>query len=161
MASNYTENYGLCQWEATDQVLREEFNQDNVKVDSLLKGTADLAQEAQALAQVAYTPENPPFVIGSYQGTDTYGVNKPVIFNVGFPLRCLILVPHDNTFGSAEISYILMRGMKQFRVANSQFAIDNPNTLTWTETGLEMRSTFSADFLQNNARYTYYYIAFR
>ena len=22
MASNYTENYGLCQWEATDHVLR-------------------------------------------------------------------------------------------------------------------------------------------
>lgn len=33
MASNYTENYGLCQWEATDQVLREEFNEDNAKVD--------------------------------------------------------------------------------------------------------------------------------
>lgn len=29
MASNYTKNYGLCQWEATDQVRREEFNQDN------------------------------------------------------------------------------------------------------------------------------------
>lgn len=36
MASNYTENYGLCQWEATDQVLREEFNQDNSKVDEAL-----------------------------------------------------------------------------------------------------------------------------
>ena len=36
MASNYTENYGLCQWEATDQVLREEFNQDNAKVDEAL-----------------------------------------------------------------------------------------------------------------------------
>lgn len=37
MASNYTENYGLCQWEATDQVLREEFNQDNVKVSMTLQ----------------------------------------------------------------------------------------------------------------------------
>lgn len=37
MASNYTENYGLCQWEATDQVLREEFNQDNKKVDAALR----------------------------------------------------------------------------------------------------------------------------
>ena len=36
MASNYTENYGLCQWEATDQVLREEFNQDNAKIDAKL-----------------------------------------------------------------------------------------------------------------------------
>ena len=38
MASNYTENYGLCQWEATDQVLREEFNQDNQKIDAALSG---------------------------------------------------------------------------------------------------------------------------
>ena len=37
MASNYTENYGLCQWEAADQVLREEFNQDNAKVDEALQ----------------------------------------------------------------------------------------------------------------------------
>lgn len=37
MASNYTEHYGLCQWEATDQVLREEFNEGNRKVDEALK----------------------------------------------------------------------------------------------------------------------------
>lgn len=37
MASNYTEHYGLCQWEATDQVRREEFNQDNAKMDEILK----------------------------------------------------------------------------------------------------------------------------
>lgn len=75
MASNYTENYGLCQWEATDQVLREEFNQDNKKVDEALKeaaGVAQAAQElagiAQTLAQEAYSPENSPFVVGSYTG---------------------------------------------------------------------------------------------
>lgn len=37
MASNYTENYSLCQWEATDQVRREEFNQDHAKIDSALE----------------------------------------------------------------------------------------------------------------------------
>ena len=40
MASNYTEHYGLCQWEATDQVLREEFNEDNRKVDEALSNMA-------------------------------------------------------------------------------------------------------------------------
>ena len=43
MASNYTENYGLCQWEATDQVLRTEFNEGNAKVDEALKELADAA----------------------------------------------------------------------------------------------------------------------
>ena len=42
MASNYTEHYGLCQWEATDQVLREEFNQNNAKMDAELNTLAQM-----------------------------------------------------------------------------------------------------------------------
>ena len=37
MASGQTEHYGLNQWEANDQVRREEFNADNLKIDTLLK----------------------------------------------------------------------------------------------------------------------------
>lgn len=37
MASNYTTNYKLCQWEATDKVLRTEFNSDNAKIDAAVK----------------------------------------------------------------------------------------------------------------------------
>ena len=40
MASNQTSNYGLNQWEATDQVLRTDFNADNLKVDTALKSQA-------------------------------------------------------------------------------------------------------------------------
>lgn len=40
MASNYTENYGLCQWEASDAVERTEFNEDNSKIDAALKSQA-------------------------------------------------------------------------------------------------------------------------
>ncbi len=36
MASNYTENYGLCQWEPGDNFVRTEFNQDNAKIDAAL-----------------------------------------------------------------------------------------------------------------------------
>ena len=39
MASNYTDNYQLCQWEATDQVQRTEFNADNAKIDAALAKT--------------------------------------------------------------------------------------------------------------------------
>ena len=41
MASNYTEHYELCQWEATDAVQRVEFNADNAKVDAALKALSD------------------------------------------------------------------------------------------------------------------------
>lgn len=36
MSTNHTPNYNLCQWEATDQVLRSDFNQDNAKIDAAL-----------------------------------------------------------------------------------------------------------------------------
>lgn len=55
MASNYTENYGLCQWEATDQVLREEFNQDNAKLDEALfqlQATVNQKAEQSELEEV-------------------------------------------------------------------------------------------------------------
>ena len=36
MASNYTTNYQLNQWEPTDQVLRTDFNADNVKIEQAI-----------------------------------------------------------------------------------------------------------------------------
>ena len=47
MASNQTGNYGLNQWEATDQVLRTEFNADNSKIDAALKALADKEAELE------------------------------------------------------------------------------------------------------------------
>ena len=38
MATNHTTNYQLCQWEATDKVLRTDFNEDNAKIDAALAG---------------------------------------------------------------------------------------------------------------------------
>ena len=49
MASNQTSNYGLSQWEATDQVQRAEFNEDNAKVD------AALTQKLGAIELIAET----------------------------------------------------------------------------------------------------------
>ena len=43
MASGYTANYGLCQWQPEDKFLREEFNQDNEKIDAALKAAEDEA----------------------------------------------------------------------------------------------------------------------
>ena len=77
MASNYTENYGLCQWEATDQVRREEFNQDHLKIDETLKALADkdIALES-AVAAVAATAGNCQMELITYTGTGTYGEGK-------------------------------------------------------------------------------------
>lgn len=41
MASNYTPNYSLCQWEGSDPFTRLDFNADNMAVDAALKGLDD------------------------------------------------------------------------------------------------------------------------
>ena len=38
---NQTANYQLCQWEANDRILMEDFNTDNEKIDAALKANAD------------------------------------------------------------------------------------------------------------------------
>ena len=55
MASNYTENYGLCQWEATDSFVRTEFNQDNARIDAALKDLEDTKAEQAALEGLSAT----------------------------------------------------------------------------------------------------------
>lgn len=56
MASNYTENYGLCQWEATDNFVRTEFNADNAKLDQELGRVDAMATElSRAVPNLSYT----------------------------------------------------------------------------------------------------------
>ena len=55
MASNYTENYGLCQWEAGDSFVRTEFNQDNARIDAALKDLEDTKAEQAALSSLSAT----------------------------------------------------------------------------------------------------------
>ena len=46
MASGYTTNYGLCQWQGSDKFLREEFNQDNAKLDAAVAAASSQASKA-------------------------------------------------------------------------------------------------------------------
>ena len=52
MSNNHTTNYNLNQWEATDKVLRTDFNEDNAKIDAALKTNAD-AIAAETAARTA------------------------------------------------------------------------------------------------------------
>ena len=87
MASKYTSNYGLCQWEASDKVLRTEFNSDNAKIDAALASKASVSAvnskaDASALSALQSTVSsqgtslalrNCRFVTGTYTGTGKYG----------------------------------------------------------------------------------------
>ena len=81
MASNYTTNYQLNQWEAGDQVLRTDFNQDNQKIDAALKTNADaIAAEVAARAALAETVAgkgNCKLEHFTYRGTADMGRSPP------------------------------------------------------------------------------------
>jgi len=75
MSTKYTKNYKLCQWEATDQVRRTDFNTDNAKLETALtriETTADsakaAAKAAQTTADAAWSPAQPYIALGNYIG---------------------------------------------------------------------------------------------
>ena len=81
MSTNHTANYDLCQWEATDQVLRTDFNQDNAKIDAALAAQAEAAalnsltqtvsQKANQSALNAAIATIPKVAYGTYTGDGT------------------------------------------------------------------------------------------
>lgn len=74
MASNYTTNYQLNQWEPTDQVQRTDFNTDNAKIDAALKTNADaIAAETAARTAAVAKCGNCQIYTTSYVGAGTYG----------------------------------------------------------------------------------------
>ena len=56
MATNHTANFQLNQWEATDQVLRTDFNDDNTKIDTALNSlSSNVQNHATQLSQIQTT----------------------------------------------------------------------------------------------------------
>ena len=111
MASNHTANYQLCQWQADDQVLRTDFNEDNAKIDSALKDLAAAREEkadqsaldalAAEVAKKATTAaldalsktlaSVPLLVTGSYTGN---GAESRLI-SLGFQPKALLVMREE------------------------------------------------------------------
>jgi len=85
MSTNYTENYNLCQWEPSDEVLREDFNADNAKLDTALDGLETrLAQQER----VTYTDSRPQVAAGAFVGD---GASSRLV-NVGFRPKAVMVL---------------------------------------------------------------------
>lgn len=93
MSTNHTQNYNLCQWEASDKVQRTDFNEDNLKTDAALAAISQVANGAktqvQSLSNIAYTTSRTPFVVGSYSGTSVDGR----IIELGFRPKFVFVFP--------------------------------------------------------------------
>ena len=109
MASSYTQNYKLCQWEAEDKVLRTEFNADNAKIDAAiaavdrrvdtLSSTVGGKASQSALNSLSQTVSrhgeaisklgNCLFYATSYVGTGTQDESNPP--SLTFPHRPMVV----------------------------------------------------------------------
>lgn len=139
MASNYTEHYGLCQWEETDQVLREEFNQDNAKVDEALEALDNLVTQhgEQLSAQEAAIAKlgNCTIYYTTYTGTGTTTPKQT------FPGKPLVVMVAEAQKG---YSFIAWRGMQAVLPHHQQSGIlELP--LTWGENSLSWSHDSSAE----------------
>ena len=91
MASGYTANYGLCQWQPEDQFLREEFNQDNEKIDTALKAAEEKAETQ--LAAVGHDVYN--LTLQSHYDGKVTGWKKALVFD-GFQDKSLVAQASEN-----------------------------------------------------------------
>jgi len=65
---NYTKNHHLPQWVSSDRVRMSDFNDAMANIESGMSTNAEAAAAAQTTADNAYSPDNKPFVVGSYTG---------------------------------------------------------------------------------------------
>ena len=134
MASGQTEHYGLNQWEARDQVLREEFNADNLKLDAALAGKG-----------------NCRIALGSYVGTGTCGQSNPTTLEFDAPPLMVFVVGDRSFFAiqgnpTADVSYA--------STGNTLSLIWSGNSLSWYVYA-EPNAYAQLNIVGN----TYYYIA--
>ena len=125
MSTNHTTNYDLCQWEATDQVLRTDFNQDNAKIDAALNTlagqvaekaeTADLTALAGTVAGHTAALEqagNIQMYVTTYTGTGGFGEASPTALSFTIaPFLVVITGGQENAWGDmARKTGIMFQG---------------------------------------------------
>ena len=145
---NYTTNYHLPQWVETDRIMMEDFNGAMSDIDQGIKtaqSTADTAESKADAVADAYTPDNKPYVIGTYTGTGSY-----LEIDLGFKPSALIILGEGN---SPSVDTL-------WRYSCIVFPSHAITTVGITNTGFGVGDTSSYPKLGENYR-KYTYIAFR
>ena len=180
MASNYTRNYNLCQWEASDKVLRTEFNADNAKIDAAIKAVdtrvdgkasvsslnslrtlLDSKADKTALDSLKSTVTSQAGTLAqkgncavytvTYTGNGLSGVQNPKTLT--FPAKPLVVI----IGGSGSL--VMVQGAKSASALLS--GTSAPNTLTWSGNSVTWyhNGSSGAAGMMNLANTTYLAIA--
>lgn len=179
MASNHTQNYGLNQWQSTDQVLCAEFTADNEKVDAALaqnrdniaavqtQAAADLSTAKTELTTRITTVQNSlnsaltaglaakgncRVVTGTYVGVGAY--NSPTPNTLTFDAPPLLLFVH--TVGKG---FSFWAGYGETATISTYGVNTAWLMLTWNGSTVTWYNSENADRQLNTAGTTYRYIA--
>jgi len=149
MASNQTEHLKLCQWEEDDEVLRADFNADNAKIDAAVTEARAAAAEGieavRTMARAAYSPNNLPYVVGTYTGD---GASTRTIY-LGFTPSAVLIA--DLGFATYTGGYYY----SGFAIRNGSKALNGLKVVTG---GFQIGMDSNA---HSNAKSTFLYIAFK
>ena len=140
MASNYTANYQLNQWDAEDKVLRADFNADNLKIDgALAEGAAALELVKASALKIA---------TGTYIGNGKYGYGA------------LITLDFSSTLGRAPKLLIIHESADYgFDAAVLIYGMTRNGTFTWSDTSVSWYGdTPNGMFNAANVEYRYFAI---
>ena len=128
---NYTQNYQLPQWEKTDRIMMDDFNDAMDTIEGGLSSKCEL-------------------VFGSYEGSNS--LNAPRLINLGFTPKAVFLsIPTGMTIsGNGTITYGgLFLPDRPLRGDAAKIV----------ENGFEVQ--ISSSSATDNLNTTYYYIAFK
>ena len=153
---NYTTNYHLPQWVEEDRIMMGDFNEAMAGIDggiAAAKTAADTAKTtadaAQATADAAYSPNNMPYVVGSYMGN-----NGTKTIELGFCPSFLII---SGDGGSTSLVGHYQEYGDHVGLMSADLIYD---TVTLTATGFKVVDNSDSYPCLNEHR-TYIYIAFR
>lgn len=156
MASNHTQHYALNRWDLEDQIIMDDFNDDNAKIDAALKANANAIGALQTALSTHGTVTR--FAYGSYIGTGESGSSHPTSLTFDFyPIFVVIMCREIQDRDGSPC--FLMRGET---VANSTKQFESIN-VSWTSNGVSWYDvdSFSKPENQNNTSgVAYHYLAF-
>ncbi len=143
MSTRKTQNYQLHQWEATDDFLRTEFNENFGKLDEAV--AAEVAARADAVSGLnTALGKKPEVVTGSYTGDGTKGRT----ISLGFQPKAVFVIPST---GRLAGTYLYAGGLA---LPGQPVAVNSYEMAAITTTGFRVSHTYL-----NHANYGEYFTA--
>ena len=123
MSTNKSQTLKLHLWEPEDNFLRTEFNENFAAIDAAVRAVREIAE-------MAYSPEQKPYVTGSYTGN-----GGKLEINLGFKPRFVITVSMRSHYASGQPNswthYFAMSGGnlqgEQLMLTSNGFSVSGTN----------------------------------